>query len=607
MKFYNRELNIIQNNERQLRMQRLVREVSQFIIDEYGIDEKIIAEKVAKISFVERTSGESYFVEYNGKKEEMPDARSAASFVTHKSQKFDGKKWNFENAVYTNDTIEDHRIRHELFHYFSNVLKMEFNKNGIGYDKSGVRMTGYDNNDRQVDSSLDADGLNEGITELSAQKLDGSETIPNSYCYQVFLADILVNTQDNSLVQAYFSNDVKEFKKFLSEFGKRQSKVSVEELIKFDKDINLVDNPNNNLLLGATEYSLSFCQNLEDFNKEKNRLLKIIENISKVDFKKGKERKQLLLSCINQKEDELKKEEKTNSSKEESVTKQSENRRQFVDRLITRYDSAETDIQYKKRAEESMRDVVRFHKILNLKGKDNCLSEFNMDKNLSEKQILMMIRLLKTARTLTNSKRINISGRNYLEEFISIDGVSDILNSMRKDAKSENSFLNLLKEKADENLKSGIMPNYPLTDFEKECEKLPTSSGKDSRTQVLEQTLGKSQEQIEREEKDKSARKQMEEQQKRRKDEIDNEGNNSFLRIKRDIFNSKLNKKEMNQQRDSIAEEKRIERLQIMEKSGIILTDEQKNAVEQYNKQMTYMSNEFKTKQNNKKSHGLEM
>ncbi len=99
----------------------------------------------------------------------------------------------------------------------------------------------------------------------------------------------------------------------------------------------------------------------------------------------------------------------------------------------------------------------------------------------------------------------------------------------------------------------------------------------------------------------------MEEQQKRRKDEIDNEGNNSFLRIKRDIFNSKLNKKEMNQQRDSIAEEKRIERLQIMEKSGIILTDEQKNAVEQYNKQMTYMSNEFKTKQNNKKSHGLEM
>ena len=119
-----------------------------------------------------------------------------------------------------------------------------------------------------------------------------------------------------------------------------------------------------------------------------------------------------------------------------------------------------------------MRDVVRFHKILNLKGKDNCLSEFNMDKNLSEEQILTMIRLLKTARTLTNSKKINISGRNYLEEFISIDGVSDILNSMRKDAKSENSFLNFLKEKADENLKNGIMPNYPLTDFEKECEKL---------------------------------------------------------------------------------------------------------------------------------------
>ena len=72
------------------------------------------------------------------------------------------------------------------------------------------------------------------------------------------------------------------------------------------------------------------------------------------------------------------------------------------------------------------------------------MSEFNMDKNLSEEQILTMIRLLKTARTLTNSKKINISGRNYLEEFISIDGVSDILNCMRKDAKSQNSFLNLL-------------------------------------------------------------------------------------------------------------------------------------------------------------------
>ena len=298
MKLYNRDLEQINNSSREKRFLILVTEVINFLNNEYGIDRDFLHKKANEIAFVEREPSESSFVEYNGKKEEVR-SEGAASFVTHKKQEYDGQKWNFENAIYTSDTNSEHTIKHEIFHYFSAVLSVEFNEKGIGYDKSGIELTGYDKSDRVVDSSVKASGLNEGITELLAQKLDNAKTLENSYAYQVSIADILINSKDKSLIKAYFSKDENSFKSFLQEFEKRQNTISSDELVRITPNESF-DNLNRDLLKGCIEYSLSFCKTKEDFNIEKNRLLPIIDNIEIAYYQDGKNVKEYLLNAISE-------------------------------------------------------------------------------------------------------------------------------------------------------------------------------------------------------------------------------------------------------------------------------------------------------------------
>ena len=276
MKLYNRELEQIENEERRKRIQALAEREILFLVENYRIDEVSLRKKLEKLAIVER-EGKSYFVEYNGKKQEITrgDFSSIASFVTHKNQIYDGNKWSFEIAVYTNDNNDNHTIKHELFHFFSKNQEMNFNENNLGYDKTGTCIIGYDREDRIVDESMQAEGLNEGITEFLANQIDEIST-PGVYCPQVYLASILINSQDNSLINAYFSDDSKKFKEFLNDFDKRQSVVSSDKLVSLARKGQEVD---IQLLKGCLEYSLSFCHNIEQLKFERQRLLPIFKSM----------------------------------------------------------------------------------------------------------------------------------------------------------------------------------------------------------------------------------------------------------------------------------------------------------------------------------------
>ena len=133
MKLYNRELEIIENKERENRIQEIAEKNIAFLVDKYGIDENILRQRLEKMSVVERGGG-THFVIKNGERYEIK-SDAPASFVTKKDMEFDGEKWNFENAVYTNDNNGDHTITHELFHILSGNTEMDFNEEDIGYDK----------------------------------------------------------------------------------------------------------------------------------------------------------------------------------------------------------------------------------------------------------------------------------------------------------------------------------------------------------------------------------------------------------------------------------------------------------------------------------------
>jgi len=85
-----------------------------------------------------------------------------------------------------------------------------------------ISISGYDRENREIDVGMKAKGLNEGITEMLAMQVDGMAS-PAAYDKQVYLAAILANSQDNALINAYFSNNPIKFQEFLKDFDKRQS------------------------------------------------------------------------------------------------------------------------------------------------------------------------------------------------------------------------------------------------------------------------------------------------------------------------------------------------------------------------------------------------
>ena len=170
--------------------------------------------------------------------------------------------------------------------------------------KCGTKITAYNRKDEIVDKSLRSEGLNEGITELLACKLNNEE--PNAYDYQVYLADILINNNNSTLVKSYFSDDSNKFKEFLKDFEKRQSQVSSKELAELTTSLGEV--MDSRLLSGCLDYSLSFCNTIDELKVERNRLLpifkKMYENIN-IEFDDEFDLKQFFNDKMNQKRQEI--------------------------------------------------------------------------------------------------------------------------------------------------------------------------------------------------------------------------------------------------------------------------------------------------------------
>lgn len=593
MKLYNRDLEQIKSKSRESRMQSLVEEVIDFLNNEYGIDRQILQEKAKEISFVERKPNETHFVEYNGQKEEVTTGKEAASFVTHKSQIYNKRQWTFENAIYTSDINSNHTIKHELFHYFSGKLNMEFNDNNIGYDKSGVEIQGYDIEDNLVDSSINAKGLNEGITELLAQKLDKVSTLGNNYAYQVSVADILISNKDKSLIKAYFSENEKDFRSFLEKFDKRQAIISSNDLVNMLAS-DTFDNLNKDLFKGCIEYTLSFCATKEEFDIEKSRLLSIVENVRIADYKHGTSTKEYLLNTIDTMEKTI--EENTNEydkvirqGNTQSATLNNQNgnpKMNFVKNFIEAYNNTEQEYQYEKRAQNSLADVKRVHDILKTKGKDgrftadlDSISVDAQDKSLynSEEQVCSMARLLKAAELLTNSQKLNPTGRNYLEELTNIPNIEIKLREFLRDSKDKNSYMYHLKQTSKENRMNGNIPSYPLT--EAEIEALDTPPVPLFHGMRQEMGVSSLKERMMEEEKDRKKLEEDNEKQKITKKQAIADNDNLMKQkkifmqsVKNDVAHSEVTINEINDEQQEIAERNEMKRLQII---GCNRTEEQ--------------------------------
>ena len=259
----------------------------------------------------------------------------------------------------------------------------------------------------------------------------------------------------------------------------------------------------------------------------------------------------------------------------------------FIKGFIQAYNDTEDEYQYQKRANDDLMDVKRLQEIIDTKGMNRMLTvdldgkwigtpgEEGFKVQYSQKQVSAMARLLKIAQLLTESKKLNPEGRNYLEEFTSLPDIEHKLKEMKSDLQDENSYMFELREKAKSNREGGNLPSYPPTPAELEALDTPSSAF----YQGQKQDMGVSQAQAEKIDKEKKL-----------------EGEAIISAVKQ----KKITTSETQKSTHVIADINEIKRLQFKRQSGGQLTEEEQRKVEEYEKQRAQIIN------NSKKQHNIQ-
>lgn len=298
IKVFDSELNEIDDSVASERVSSMLEKQTVFLVNHYDIDMHLLQSRMENISAVKWRPGTSHSVFYNGTKHEIAGGRGdPGAFCARMEQSFDGSSWSFKEAVYFDDAVDNHALSHELFHALSAKNSMGFNHGGVGYDKNGVSIDGYNKQDEKVDSSLQAKGLNEGITELLATKFNSDER-PIQYEPQVFLADILVSPNNNSLLAAYFSEGEGDFRHFLSDFESRQSTLQGSSLVEMSTHTNKPISVD--LIKACVEYTISYCDSVNQLTEERKRLLPIFNKVlAHNKFVGNEEGNQVIIDALN--------------------------------------------------------------------------------------------------------------------------------------------------------------------------------------------------------------------------------------------------------------------------------------------------------------------
>ena len=172
--------------------------------------------------------------------------------------------------------------------------------------------------------------------------------------------------------------------------------------------------------------------------------------------------------------------QKDNQSESNIENKKESNKAKFVKGFIQAYNDTETEYQYETRKENEESDIERVQKIINTKGLNRMLTmdldgkwigtpnDEDFKVEYSQKQVSAMVRLLKAAELLSNNKKLNPEGINYLEQFTSVPDIEYKLKQMHSDLKDENTYMFQLKQESKDNRTNGNIPQYEPTIGESE-------------------------------------------------------------------------------------------------------------------------------------------
>ena len=230
-------------------------------IDNNEILSSIIEESSGII--IQETDGEKYSIKLpNGSIRKNNLSRSSGAIRTNMVIELNGNELSILPGIALRPNYTNHQLIHELIHAMSSNQHNYFNNN-IVYTKIGTKINYYDQklDDYYMENNPSSDGLNEGITELITSE------ITNEYngIYAPFvIASKLLMTDNNLLLNAYFSKDLTDLKKFYEDLEEKQSiitRVDLCNLSSKEMDVKALAK----VVAGAMEYNKSYYGEL---NKE---------------------------------------------------------------------------------------------------------------------------------------------------------------------------------------------------------------------------------------------------------------------------------------------------------------------------------------------------
>ena len=133
----------------------------------------------------------------------------------------------------------------------------------------------------------------------------------------------------------------------------------------------------------------------------------------------------------------------------------------FIGDLLDAYDATEMEYQFESRKDYEESDIERVKKYIDSDGYNRLLiqdvrghwrgrpSEEGFKVEYSQKQVSALVRLLKASQLLSNDKRLNPQGIDYVEKFTSIPEINYLLLNLRNDAyKDKDSYMAEMFENA---------------------------------------------------------------------------------------------------------------------------------------------------------------
>lgn len=193
---------------------------------------------------------------------------TAASETGYVDQEFDQEKleWDFNPGIVTHISVNEHKIIHELIHYFSLLRKSKI-IDGKLKDKSGFHFTIYDKDDKVISNEYSNIFITEGITEYLASKISGHS--PSAY-YENFVITNILNIGNDELVKIYFSSNAEDIIKYKDNFEKVTNR-SFFDIFNVNKDLKRDEKiPNQkmcDIIQLSVNYKINSCKSLDELNE----------------------------------------------------------------------------------------------------------------------------------------------------------------------------------------------------------------------------------------------------------------------------------------------------------------------------------------------------